>query len=144
MATFGERLRELRNERGLKQAEVGAVVGVSYNTISKWETGEREPDTKNKKGEENFDANKVYYTLADFFEVPLLYLLGASDDRRWGRLSDEEAAAVFEAEEKEMEDQMLKLYQDLSIDMQEVVRSIVATLWKTEKQRGQLQSQQEE
>ena len=144
MATFGERLRELRTEKGLKQSEVGDIVGVSYNTISLWERDEREPDTKNRKGEEKFDQNKVYYSLAEFFEVPLPYLLGVSDDRRWDRLSDDEAAAVAEEEEEELAEHMLKLYQDLGTEMQEVVRGIVATLWKTEKQRGRLQSQQRE
>ena len=143
MATFGERLRELRTEKGLTQSEVGDIVGVSYNTVSLWERDVREPDTKNKKSEENFDANRVYYSLADFFEVPLPYLLGASDDRRWDRLSDGDAAAAAEAEEKELADHMLRLYQDLGTEMQEVVRSMVATLWKTERQKGRLQGQQE-
>ena len=143
MATFGERLRELRNERGLKQAEVGAIVGVSFNTISKWETGEREPDTKNKKGEENFDPNEVYYTLAQFFDVPMLYLIGVSDDRTWHVLSDEEAADVADEEEREIQQHMLKLYQDLSPEMQEVVRITLTTMWKTDHQRGMLRSQQE-
>ena len=143
MATFGERLRELRTENGLKQADVAAAIGVSLNTVSLWEKGTREPDTKNKKGEENFDPNEVYYKLAALFDVPLVYLVGVSDDRTWHVLSDEEAAAAADAEEKEILDHMLELYQDLSPEMQEVVKITLTTMWRTDQQRGKLRSQQE-
>ena len=37
------RLREARTERGLSQAELAALVGVSRNTISSIETGQFNP-----------------------------------------------------------------------------------------------------
>lgn len=37
MATFGERLRELREEQGLAQPELAKALGVGTNTIFVWE-----------------------------------------------------------------------------------------------------------
>ena len=40
------RLKEARTERGLSQAELAAMVGVSRNTISSIETGQFNPTAK--------------------------------------------------------------------------------------------------
>jgi putative transcriptional regulator len=40
------RLREARTERGMSQAELAALVGVSRNTISSIETGQFNPTAK--------------------------------------------------------------------------------------------------
>lgn len=44
--TLKNRLREARTERGLSQAELAALVGVSRNTISSIETGQFNPTAK--------------------------------------------------------------------------------------------------
>ena len=41
---FGNRLRELRLERGLSQRALGEALGVCNQTISFWESGSREPN----------------------------------------------------------------------------------------------------
>lgn len=41
---LGERLRQLRLERNLKQEEVAQHLGISFQSISKWERGEGNPD----------------------------------------------------------------------------------------------------
>ena len=51
--------------------------------------------------------------------------------------------AIVDAEEKEILNHMLELYQDLSPEMQEVVRITLTTMWRTDQQRGKLRSQQE-
>ena len=43
MIEFGERLRELRKERGITGYEMAAKLGISRNTLSSWERGDREP-----------------------------------------------------------------------------------------------------
>ena len=43
MATYSERLVELRTEKGLTQSELGEMLGVSDAAISKWENGEAMP-----------------------------------------------------------------------------------------------------
>ncbi|NPV52169.1 MAG: helix-turn-helix domain-containing protein [Firmicutes bacterium] len=61
---LGTRLRELRMARGLRQEDVAAVIGVTPEAIGMYENGKREP-----KGE-------ILVALADFFSVPVDYLLG--------------------------------------------------------------------
>ena len=36
-------LRELRQERGLTQAQIASQTGVQQNTVSQWESGKRNP-----------------------------------------------------------------------------------------------------
>lgn len=43
MITFGDRMQAIRKEAGLKQADVGRIMDVSQNLISKYETGRAEP-----------------------------------------------------------------------------------------------------
>lgn len=64
------RLRELREEKGISQKELGKLFNVAQNTISNWENGTREPDTK------------TLMKLAEFFECSVDYLVGRTDDPR--------------------------------------------------------------
>ncbi|MEW6301624.1 MAG: helix-turn-helix transcriptional regulator [Thermodesulfobacteriota bacterium] len=71
MATFSERLRQLRHEKGVSQAELGAAVGLSYSSISMYEShGKRYPPIK------------VLQKLADYFGCSVDYLLGRTDYRQ--------------------------------------------------------------
>lgn len=65
--TFAKRFRELREEAGLKQSEIGDKLGVSRGAISFYENCDRNPDIE-------FVANA-----AQFFEVSADYLLGLTD-----------------------------------------------------------------
>ena len=58
------RLPELRKQKGLKQGDLAAFLGVAQSTLSGWENGKFEIDDKNK------------IKLADFFGVSVDYLLG--------------------------------------------------------------------
>ena len=42
--TFGERLMDLRKSRGLSQEELGGMIDVTRQTVSKWERDESTPD----------------------------------------------------------------------------------------------------
>lgn len=72
MASFPERLRELRKYKDVGQKEVGAIIGLSESSIGKYELGERTPDPDS------------IIKLADFFNVSTDYLLGISNERRPG------------------------------------------------------------
>jgi transcriptional regulator with XRE-family HTH domain len=61
---FGEKLKELRIEKGVGQIELAKAINVSKGIISLWENGLREPKLSN------------LITLAKFFEVSLDYLVG--------------------------------------------------------------------
>lgn len=63
------RLKQLRKEKGLLLEQVGKAVGLATNTISRYETGKREPKLE------------TWQKLANFFNVPVDYLLGISKDR---------------------------------------------------------------
>jgi len=68
MSKFAERLKELRNQRGLSQYKLADLLDVSPSTVAAWEVGRNEP---------NYDMLKK---IADFFEVSVDYLLGKTDD----------------------------------------------------------------
>jgi len=63
-----ERLRLLREEKGLTQDNIALHLNTGRNTISRYENGEREPD---------YDTVKK---LADYFDTTVDYLLGRTDD----------------------------------------------------------------
>ena len=69
MATFAERLTELRNERELSQDAISTELGVSKNSIYYYENNKRVPD-----------ANTIV-KFARFFGVTSDYLLGLEDSR---------------------------------------------------------------
>lgn len=60
---FNERLKELREDRGLTQDQLASELNVSRSQISNYETGKFEPDIE------------TLIFLADFFNVSLDYLL---------------------------------------------------------------------
>lgn len=130
--TFAERLKRLRIRKGYDQKELAAIVGVVDKTVSVWERGKRTPDAAT--------CQEIAFALDTSYE----YLVGLSDDiadDRPDRLSDEEAAAVVEAEEREAEEYFLKLYRDLNPETQHMVRCIISSLHRTDKELHRLQSQ---
>lgn len=64
MKKFAERLKELRIERELSQAQLAKATGLSHTAITYWETEQRVPN-----------ANAIII-LAAFFNVTTDYLLG--------------------------------------------------------------------
>lgn len=62
--SFGEKLIELRNERGITQAESAELIGITRNTLSMYERGERCP---------NID---IAVNTANAYNVSLDYLFG--------------------------------------------------------------------
>lgn len=67
---MSNRLRELRNEQGLTLKELGKKTGLAPNTISQYETGNREPKLK------------TWQKLADYFDVTVPYIQGVSDVKK--------------------------------------------------------------
>lgn len=68
METFGEKLKELRIEKGLTQKEVAQALSISIPTLSHWECNYQEPSFNDLK------------TLCRFFKVSSDYLLGLEDE----------------------------------------------------------------
>ena len=44
MPTIGERIAELRRKSGMTQEELASLLGISAQSVSKWETGVTMPD----------------------------------------------------------------------------------------------------
>lgn len=61
---LGNRLSQLRKEKGITQVKLAQYFGISNGTIAMWETDKRQPDSD------------TLIKLADFFNVSVDYLLG--------------------------------------------------------------------
>lgn len=61
---LGKTIKELRLEEGISQRELGNRLNVCNQTVSFWESGQREPDLD------------TLLKIAKYFEVSTDYLLG--------------------------------------------------------------------
>ena len=62
------RLKQLRRQRGISQLKLAMDLGLNQNSISRYESGERETPAW------------VVVKLADYYKVSTDYLLGRTDD----------------------------------------------------------------
>ena len=62
------RLKKLRKEKGISQLKLALDLNTNQNTISRYETGEREPSIKD------------LIRIADYFNISVDYLLGRTDN----------------------------------------------------------------
>lgn len=65
------RLKKLRNARKISQLKLAMDIGINQNSISRYETGEREADYK------------TLIALADYFNVSIDYLLERTDNPKF-------------------------------------------------------------
>lgn len=73
---LNKRLKELRNEYGYTQKELGDKIGVNDNTITNYEKGIRQP------------SYEILENMASVFNCSIDYLLGRTDDRNITILKD--------------------------------------------------------
>jgi repressor LexA len=66
MPNFNERLRFLRKEKGMTQAELASQLGISKSSVNMYERGEREPGLE------------MMESISDYFNVDMDYLYGRS------------------------------------------------------------------
>lgn len=62
------RLRELRKRKGISQLRLATELNTTQNTVSRYETGEREPGI--------YELIKI----ADYFNVSVDYLIGRTEN----------------------------------------------------------------
>lgn len=72
------RIKEVRKKKGLSLQQVADAVGVGNNTISRYETGKREPKLE------------TWQALANFFNVTVPYLQGIDDKTVIKKFSSED------------------------------------------------------
>lgn len=68
MATFGERLRELRAKNDIMQKDLAIKLEITPRALRLYESDSREPNLK------------VIHFLVEYFNVSSDYLLGLTDD----------------------------------------------------------------
>ena len=60
-------LKKIRKQKGISQVQLALKLGVSQNTVSRYETGERQADFQ------------TLIMLADILDVTVDYLIGRTD-----------------------------------------------------------------
>ena len=85
MVTLGQRLEELRTERGLSRPALSAALGLPKGAAEKFETGRQTPTKEQQE------------KIAAYFGVSVFYLRGESSDRT--RQEDWMDAAAYSDEE---------------------------------------------
>lgn len=64
------RIKELRKKKGVTQKQVADDTGISFVTLSRYETGKRELSDK-----------RVREVLAGYFDVPVSYVMGIYEEK---------------------------------------------------------------
>ena len=67
---IGEQIKKLRREKDLTQEEVANHLGVSFQSVSKWERGEGYPDIT------------MLPALSHYFQISVDELLGVDDTQK--------------------------------------------------------------
>ena len=83
------RIRDLREDRDMRQSDLAAAVGIDQRTISNYETGKTNPDS---------DA---LIKLAEFFGVTIDYLVGRSN---YNISTDQERSKLIEKMKKALDE----------------------------------------
>ena len=115
MATFAERLKILREQRGETQQDLADFLGLTKNAISCYERGTRHPMSDR--------ALEVYEKIADHYNVDVAYLIGQTDHvvRLQGTgIDPEDAGILLEVTPEELA--LLKAYRRLDQYAKKLIR----------------------
>ncbi|MDR0917343.1 MAG: helix-turn-helix domain-containing protein [Oscillospiraceae bacterium] len=102
--TISENLKKLRRASDLTQEELAEIIGVSPQTVSKWERGENFPDIT------------FLPALANYFEVTVDDLLGMAEIRDAKRVADAEARHMTLSLDQKF-DEITEMWRELARDM---------------------------
>ena len=129
VSTFANRMKELRLEKGLSQAEFANDFGVSLATVSNWERGERTPPL------DDLD------NLCEYFDCDINYLTGWNTPRLHypKHPAPGELEAYLEMEAKTTEEAInraVKKMYNLTKDSRDTVFALVNHLYNREVKRA--------
>ena len=102
------RMKELREAKGLSAREAAKQIGVPSTTYHNWEKGEREPNSE------------MLICLADYFDVSIDYMLGRTAKREAKR-----TVAASRAEEE-----LLRLFRSMTDDERSLILSTAKAIKK--------------
>lgn len=117
------RIKEVRKKKGLSLQQVADAVGLGNNTISRYETGKREPklETWNK--------------LAEYFNVPTSYLMGLSDDvngwKEWAENTGYSVKQIKDEIQRLIETKRLDSSADIQYQIGQAVKSLDSASYST-------------
>lgn len=115
------RLKELRQNLGLSQAELAKIVESTQRNISYWENGEVELNLT------------VAIKLAQFFQVEVEYLAGYSDELGISPALSTNATNSYTPEER----QLIEDFRQLNHYKQELIKSNIKAMLPTEAESAQ-------
>lgn len=121
-----KRIRELRKNKGLSQIRLGEIMGVSQQTVAKWEAGRREPNLQ------------TVVELARFFGVTVDYLSGNSDEPNPREIPPEEMAELEARADREA---VAMTDAELAAKLPEELRDGMLALIRLERQRAEAKKQ---
>ena len=101
--TLGERMKEIRRNAGIKQAEFGALFGVKEGTVTSWETGLRNP------------SNAILFAICEKFSV----------NRKWLKTGEGEMLRQL-SEDEELE----LIFDQIHMSTGPTIRAIIRAYWK--------------
>lgn len=96
---FSKQLIHLRNIRGMSQEELAALMDVSRQSVSKWETDQTYPDSEK------------LIRLSEIFEVSTDYLLKGTETEITNRQYNSRASAQMSAEVNDILDHVHQMSQ---------------------------------
>ena len=117
------RIKEVRKKKGLSLQQVADAVGLGNNTISRYETGKREPklETWNK--------------LAEYFNVPTSYLMGLSDDvngwKEWAENTGYSVKQIKDEIQRLIKTKRLDSSADIQYQIDQAVKSLDSSSYST-------------
>lgn len=117
------RIKEVRKKKGLSLQQVADAVGLGNNTISRYETGKREPklETWNK--------------LAEYFNVPTSYLMGLSDDiegwDEWAKNTGYSVKQIKDEIQRLIKTKRLDSSADIQYQIDQAVKSLDSSSYST-------------
>lgn len=146
---LGNHLFQARKRRGLSQEEVAETLGVSRQTISKWETGETLPDIRQSKRlaalygvtlDELIDFDAGVREIQEVIERTTEETSAKIDwTKMWSkqypilaRYQEEVDIPRFETELRRLLDQLEQTYGYGSLDAFLVLKDILGAMWKTQ------------
>ncbi len=88
MTTIGDKIAELRKLKGFTQEQLGEIIGVSAQSVSKWENGTTMPDVM------------LLPIIADTFDMPIDFLFGRDSSNAQNINADKTLECACEALKK--------------------------------------------
>lgn len=113
--------------KGVDEVTAYKEAGINKGTISLWRTAK-------KNGEEKIPSTKIAVKLSDYFEVPMAYILGETDDpsdrskTHWAELLpvQKNNSATIEGNGANMSDfELLEAFRNASDEKREAIRILL-------------------